>query len=216
MTPHPCSSGPGSPWRGSVVAANPTTKHHWIRSTSSGAEGVTHLTVWSNSFIDDADQAHARIAALGGWPGSPESPGSGMKRLEERVQLSSPAPRKVSGAGSPLHSAEEGATIVVVDINAEGALDTAEECRAPGVPAIGLECDISDRAQVDARRRSRRERARWSPDAGEQRARFMLGIPLLDTTREDMDGLVDDRSPRDASTSCNPVSPCSPSTAERS
>ncbi len=110
-----------------------------------------------------------------------------MKRLEGRVAIVTGAAQGV-GRGIALALAAEGATIAVVDINAEGALDTAEECRARGVPAIGLECDISDRTQVD------QVVDRVVNEFGGLRLlvnnahAFTLGISLLETTQEDMEG----------------------------
>ena len=59
---------------------------------------------------------------------------------------------------------------------------------ARGVPAIGLECDISDRVQVDlVVDRVVRELGGLRMLVNNAHA-FTLGIPLLDTTPEDMEG----------------------------
>ena len=54
------------------------------------------------------------------------------------------------GRGIAKAFAAEGATVVIVDLDAETAADAAKECGGRGVPSLALTCDVSDRPQVDA------------------------------------------------------------------
>ena len=71
------------------------------------------------------------------------------KRLEGRVAL-------VTGAAGGLGSAtarrfaDEGATVVVSDLDAERAKQVAEACRATSPECISAPCDVTDSASVDA------------------------------------------------------------------
>jgi 2-hydroxycyclohexanecarboxyl-CoA dehydrogenase len=53
------------------------------------------------------------------------------------------------GRGIAKAFAAEGASIVIIDLDAETARDAAKECGERGVEAISLECDVADREQVD-------------------------------------------------------------------
>lgn len=52
------------------------------------------------------------------------------------------------GRADCLKLAEEGCKVAVVDMNAQGAEETAQEIRSKGGTAIAVECDISSRDQV--------------------------------------------------------------------
>jgi NAD(P)-dependent dehydrogenase (short-subunit alcohol dehydrogenase family) len=54
------------------------------------------------------------------------------------------------GRGIACAFASEGARIAIVDIDGAKATATASECAGRGTDAIGIECDVADRAQVDA------------------------------------------------------------------
>ena len=54
------------------------------------------------------------------------------------------------GRADSLKLAEEGCRVAVVDLNREGAEETASEIRGKGGQALALECDIADRAAVRA------------------------------------------------------------------
>jgi 3-oxoacyl-[acyl-carrier protein] reductase len=54
------------------------------------------------------------------------------------------------GRADALRLAEEGCRVAVVDLNREGAEETAAEVRKRGGQALGVECDIADRAAVKA------------------------------------------------------------------
>lgn len=52
------------------------------------------------------------------------------------------------GRGVALAFAEEGSRVVVIDRNAEGAAETAEQVRKLGAQAIALTCDIANAESV--------------------------------------------------------------------
>jgi 3-oxoacyl-[acyl-carrier protein] reductase len=54
------------------------------------------------------------------------------------------------GRADALRLAEEGCRVAVLDLNREGAEETAAEIAGRGGRALGLECDIVDRAAVQA------------------------------------------------------------------
>ncbi|WP_156854908.1 SDR family NAD(P)-dependent oxidoreductase [Oceanobacillus sp. AG] len=74
-----------------------------------------------------------------------------MFKLEERVAI-------VTGSGSPkgigreiaLTLANQGATIVVADLNKEGIVDTVKAIEATGAKALGVELNVTDKNSVDA------------------------------------------------------------------
>src|SRR3978361_318770 len=53
------------------------------------------------------------------------------------------------GRGIAKAFASEGASIVIIDLDAETAEDAAKECAGRGVESVGLTCDVSERDQVD-------------------------------------------------------------------
>ena len=53
------------------------------------------------------------------------------------------------GRGIACAFASEGARIAILDIDARTAAAAAGECESRGTEAIGIECDVSQRAQVD-------------------------------------------------------------------
>lgn len=74
-----------------------------------------------------------------------------MFKLEERVAI-------VTGSGSPkgigreiaLTLANQGAAIVVADLNKEGIADTVKAIEATGAKALGVELNVTDKDSVDA------------------------------------------------------------------
>jgi 2-hydroxycyclohexanecarboxyl-CoA dehydrogenase len=70
-------------------------------------------------------------------------------RLEGKVAVVTGGGQGI-GRGIAKAFAAEGATIVIVDLNADTARDAAKECADRGVEAVSLECDVADREQVDA------------------------------------------------------------------
>src|SRR5690606_18353127 len=69
-----------------------------------------------------------------------------MSRLIDKIAIVTGAARGL-GRGIAERLASEGATVVVTDVNEEGAKQAAEEI---GGGAIGLGCDVSDYASVEA------------------------------------------------------------------
>ncbi|MFT5696786.1 MAG: meso-butanediol dehydrogenase/(S,S)-butanediol dehydrogenase/diacetyl reductase, partial [Myxococcota bacterium] len=72
-----------------------------------------------------------------------------MGRFEDMVVLLTGAASGI-GKASILRMAEEGATVVCADIQAEAAEATAKEARELGAKAISLTLDVSDPASVEA------------------------------------------------------------------
>ena len=81
-----------------------------------------------------------------------------MSKLEDRFALKGKV-AVVTGAGGRGNSigrayalglAEAGASIVVADLNGEGAAGVADELRGLGYNAVAAQVDIADRASVDA------------------------------------------------------------------
>ncbi len=54
------------------------------------------------------------------------------------------------GKATALQFAREGAVLAILDLNAAGAEAAAKECEALGARAVGLACDMTDEAQVEA------------------------------------------------------------------
>ncbi|GAA6525853.1 3-oxoacyl-ACP reductase family protein [Intrasporangium sp. DVR] len=69
-----------------------------------------------------------------------------MNRLEGKIAIVTGAARGL-GRGIAERLAAEGAVVVVTDVNAEGAQQAATEL---GGSAVGLGCDVSDQASVEA------------------------------------------------------------------
>jgi len=69
------------------------------------------------------------------------------KRLDQRVAVITGAAKGI-GRAVALRLAEEGAFIVLVDVDAEGLASTAEEVRALGSRALPMEADATDEASV--------------------------------------------------------------------
>ncbi|MHB8692091.1 MAG: glucose 1-dehydrogenase [Solirubrobacteraceae bacterium] len=72
-----------------------------------------------------------------------------MDRVEGRVCLITGAARGI-GRGIALGLAAEGGRVAIGDINAEGAAAVATEIQSTGGHAIGLACDVADRANIRA------------------------------------------------------------------
>jgi NAD(P)-dependent dehydrogenase (short-subunit alcohol dehydrogenase family) len=70
-----------------------------------------------------------------------------MRGLSDRVVIVAGAATGI-GAASATRLAEEGAAVVVGDINAAGAEDTAQRIRAAGGTAVAVEYDQSDDASI--------------------------------------------------------------------
>jgi 3-oxoacyl-[acyl-carrier protein] reductase len=72
-----------------------------------------------------------------------------MAGVQDRVALITGAAQGI-GAATAARLAAGGAAVAVADVNAEAAEATAAEIVADGGRAIGLACDVTDRAQVQA------------------------------------------------------------------
>ena len=70
-----------------------------------------------------------------------------MGRLDGRTCVITGAARGI-GRGIAQGLAQEGAAVVVADINEEGAKVVAEAIRGSGGRAVGIGCDVSERASV--------------------------------------------------------------------
>jgi len=69
------------------------------------------------------------------------------KRLDQRVAVITGAAKGI-GRAVALRLAEEGALIVLVDVDAEGLASTAQEVRALGSQALPMEADATDEQSV--------------------------------------------------------------------
>jgi NAD(P)-dependent dehydrogenase (short-subunit alcohol dehydrogenase family) len=72
-----------------------------------------------------------------------------MRRFSEKTVVVTGGGHGI-GRASALRFSEEGARVVILDINGEAAVQTAKECRAHGVDAYGAGVDVSDPLQVAA------------------------------------------------------------------
>lgn len=70
-----------------------------------------------------------------------------MGRLDNRVALVTGAARGI-GAATAARLAQDGAKVVLADLDAAGVENTAAEIAASGTEAVGLTCDVSDAASV--------------------------------------------------------------------
>jgi len=70
-----------------------------------------------------------------------------MGRLEGRTCMVTGVGRGI-GRGIALRTAAEGASVAIADIHEEGAAAVAEEITRAGGQALGLACDVADRASV--------------------------------------------------------------------
>jgi len=69
-------------------------------------------------------------------------------RLNDKVAVVTGGGQGI-GRGIACAFASEGARIAILDIDARTAAAAAGECESRGTEAIGIECDVSQRAQVD-------------------------------------------------------------------
>ncbi len=72
-----------------------------------------------------------------------------MGTLDSRIAIVTGAGGGV-GRGIATALAREGASVAIVDINFEGAKETAAQLVALGAEALAIECDIRESSQVDA------------------------------------------------------------------
>ncbi|MCL6517012.1 beta-ketoacyl-ACP reductase [Alicyclobacillus sp.] len=72
-----------------------------------------------------------------------------MGRLDGRVAVVTGAGRGI-GAATAKRLAADGAGVAVLDISEEATRETVDSIRAAGGVAIGVGCDVSDAAQVEA------------------------------------------------------------------
>lgn len=72
-----------------------------------------------------------------------------MTQLKDKIAVVTGAGQGI-GAAVAMAYAEEGAEVVVVDLNREAAEKTAADINASGGHAIALACNVANRAQVDA------------------------------------------------------------------
>jgi len=70
-----------------------------------------------------------------------------MRRLDGRTCVITGGARGI-GRGIAAELAREGAAVVVADVNEEGAKAAAEAIRGEGGRALGVGCDVSDRASI--------------------------------------------------------------------
>ena len=102
-----------------------------------------------------------------------------MSRLEGKIAVVTGAARGL-GRGIADRLASEGATVVVTDVNAEGAQQAASEI---GGPAVGLGCDVSDYGSVEAMVADVKERF-GRIDVLVNNAGWDLAAPFLDLDRD--------------------------------
>ena len=70
-------------------------------------------------------------------------------RMKDKVVVVTGAARN-NGLGIATRFAREGAAVVILDILAEQAQQSAEGLRKIGAKALAIECDVSDKRAVDA------------------------------------------------------------------
>ncbi len=71
-----------------------------------------------------------------------------MKRFEKQVVMITGAANGI-GKASAQRFAEEGAFIACLDVTDELNENVASECRALGVEAIALHCDVTDKDNIN-------------------------------------------------------------------
>lgn len=72
-----------------------------------------------------------------------------MQRLQNKVAIVAGGGAGI-GAVTARHLTQEGATVVIADLDGERAQSLAASLRAEGAQALGVQCDISDDASVAA------------------------------------------------------------------
>jgi 2-hydroxycyclohexanecarboxyl-CoA dehydrogenase len=109
-----------------------------------------------------------------------------VTRLTGQIAIVTGAAQGV-GLGIALALASEGATLAIVDRNYDAALDAVAQCRERGVQAEAFACDVADHADVARTVDSVVDTFGGVQILVNNAHAFTLGIPLLDTTLEDME-----------------------------
>jgi 3-oxoacyl-[acyl-carrier protein] reductase len=109
--------------------------------------------------------------------------------IEGRVALVTGAGRGI-GAVTAKFLAEEGCRLVVADVNAESAAESADRLKADGHEALGLGCDVTDEAQV-ARMFAAATQAFGGVDILVNNAGHLKDGSILKMSTDDWDSVVD-------------------------
>ncbi|MBI3635727.1 MAG: SDR family NAD(P)-dependent oxidoreductase, partial [Candidatus Rokubacteria bacterium] len=109
--------------------------------------------------------------------------------IRDRVALVTGGARSL-GRADALALAAEGCRIAIIDLNAEGAEETAKEIATGGGVARGYACDIRERAQVAAVI-TRIENEVGPVDICVNNAGVSIQKPAEEMTEEDWDNIVD-------------------------
>jgi 3-oxoacyl-[acyl-carrier protein] reductase len=113
----------------------------------------------------------------------------GVRSLDERVAVVTGAASGI-GRGIATVLAQEGARVVVADIDARAAARAVDGLRADGGDAIAVEVDVVDRGAVEAMAASALERY-GRIDVLASNAGIFPNQPLAELTDADWDGVMD-------------------------